>query len=165
MIERRLEIRWQDPLPGAKAAMEMSGREFLEAIHDGRLPPPPIACLLGFELIEVGDGRAVFACEPGERHYNPIGVVHGGLACTLLDSAMGCAVHSTLAQGLAYTTLELKVNLLRPVTMKTGILRCEARIIHAGKRTATADGRLLDGAGKMCAHATTTCMIFKAGEN
>lgn len=163
MSERRLEIQWQDPLPGAKAATEMSGSELLGAIRDGRLAPPPIANLLGFQLTEIGDGRAVFTCEPGEQHYNPIGVVHGGLACTLLDSAMGCAVHSTLPKGLAYTTLELKVNLLRPVTMKTGLLRCEGRIIHAGKRTAMAEGKLVDAAGKIYAHATTTCLIFDAG--
>lgn len=163
MSERRLEIHWQDPLPGAKAAREMSGIELLAAIRDGVLAPPPIANLLGFQLTEIGDGWAVFTCEPGEQHYNPIGVVHGGLACTLLDSAMGCAVHSTLAKGLAYTTLELKVNLLRPVTMKTSLLRCEGRIIHAGKRTATAEGKLVDAAGKIYAHATTTCLIFDAG--
>jgi len=128
----------------------------------GRIPRPPMACLLGFDLVEVGDGYAVFECRPGEQHYNPIGVVHGGLACTLLDSAMGCSVNSTLAAGMAYTTLELKVNLVRPLTMNTGLVRCEGRIVHRGSRTATADGRLIDAAGKLYAHATTTCIIFPA---
>lgn len=150
-------------MPGAKAAAHMSGLEYLEAIRDGRVPRPPISELLGFTLLEVGDGHAVFACVPGEQHYNPIGVVHGGLACTLLDSAMGCAVHSKLPKGTAYTTLELKVNLLRPITAGTGLLRCEGRLIHAGKRTATAEGKLHDSSGRLYAHGTTTCMIFKDG--
>ena len=131
---------------------------------DGRLPRAAIASLLGFDLVEVGEGFAAFECQPGERHYNPNGTVHGGLACTLLDSAMGCSIHSTLPAGMAYTTLELKVNLVRPITGGTGRLRCEARLIHAGRRIATAEGKLIDPTGKLYAHGTTTCMIFPVSE-
>ena len=102
-----------------------------------------------------------FSSNPAEYHYNPIGVVHGGLAATLLDSAMGCAVHSTLPAGAGYTTLEIKVNYIRPMSAETGEVRCEANIIHAGGRTATAEGKVLDQEGKLYAHGTTTCMIFR----
>src|SRR5690606_33755904 len=104
--------------------------------------------------------RAVFVCEPGEFHYNPIGSIHGGLAATLLDSAMGCAVHSTLPAGVGYTTLEIKVNYMRPLRIERGEVRCEGRVIHRGGRTAVADGRVVDADGKAYAHATTTCLIL-----
>ena len=162
MNSRTLTVTWDDPIPAAKQAAGMSGREYLTAIVEGRFPPPPIARLMGFHLSQLGEGLAVFECTPGERHYNPISLVHGGLACTLLDSAMGCAVHTTLPAGSAYTTLEVKVNLVRPITKDTGLLRCEGRVLHSGKRVATAEGKLLDAAGKLYAHGTTTCMIFSA---
>jgi uncharacterized protein (TIGR00369 family) len=145
----------------AAQVQRMSGMEFLQAIAHGDLPPPPIALLLGFELHNVQEGHAVFSITPAEYHYNPIGVVHGGLACTLLDSAMGCAVQSTLPAGTRYTTLEMKANLLRPLTQQTGRLLCEGRVIHVGGRIATAEGRLVDDQGTLYAHATTTCMIFR----
>jgi len=160
MSKRSLTVGWDDPMIGARTGASMSGRDYLTALIEGRIPPPPIARLLGFHLARIDEGFAVFECTPGEQHYNPIGVVHGGLACTLLDSAMGCAVHTLLPAGTAYTTLELKINLVRPVTTDTGLLRSEGRIIHAGKRAATAEGKLLDAAGKLYAHGTTTCMIF-----
>jgi uncharacterized protein (TIGR00369 family) len=138
----------------------MSGIDFLRAIRDGRLPPPPIAELLGFRLVEVDPGHAVFEVLPGEQHYNPIGVVHGGLAMTLLDSAMGCAVQSHMPAGAGYTTLEAKSNLVRAVTGKSGILRAIGKLIHVGSRVATAEGRLVDAAGKLYAHATTTCLVL-----
>jgi uncharacterized protein (TIGR00369 family) len=159
---RTFNVSWDDPMPPAKRAMAMSGREYLAAMMAGHIPPPPIARLMGFGLAEVGEGHAVFECTPGEQHYNPIGVVHGGLACTLLDSAMGCCVHTLLPAGTGYTTLEVKVNLVRPITTETGLLRCEGRVVHAGRRMATAEGRLLDRSGKLYAHGTTTCMIFPA---
>lgn len=165
MKNRSLSVSWDDPLAAAREGSRLSGRDYLQAMIDGRLPYPPIMSLLGFALTEVGEGFAVFECRPGEQHYNPIGTVHAGVACTLLDSAMACAVHSTLPAGTAYTTLELKVNLVRPVTAKTGALRSEGRILHPGRRTATAEGRLRDSAGKLYAHATTTCLIFPAAEN
>jgi uncharacterized protein (TIGR00369 family) len=116
---------------------------------------------MNFQIAELSEGRAVFTVEPAEYHYNPIGVVHGGLAATLLDSAMGCAVHSTLPAGVGYTTLEIKVNYIRAMTAETGLVRCEAQVIHVGGRTATAEGRVIDSSGKLYAHATTTCMIFR----
>jgi len=148
-------------MAGAALAPTMSGLEYLRAMLRGELAPPPILPLLGMEFIEVEEGRAVFALEPDEYHYNPIGTVHGGVACTLFDSAMGCAVHSTLPAGTRYTTLELKVNFLRPLSRETGRVLCEGKTIHVGGRVATAEARLVDTAGQLYGHATTTCMIFR----
>ena len=138
----------------------MAGIEFLRAIRDGRLPAPPIAELLGFDLVEVEPGHAVFEVTPAEQHYNPIGVVHGGLAMTLLDSAMGCAVQTQMPAGGGYTTLEAKTNLVRPITASTGKLRAIGKLVHLGKRVATAEGRLEDREGKLYAHATSTCIVL-----
>jgi uncharacterized protein (TIGR00369 family) len=138
----------------------MPGLDFLCAIRDGRLPPPPIAQLLGFRLVEVDTGHAVFEVQPGEQHYNPIGVVHGGLAMTLLDSAMGCAVQTHMPAGGSYTTLEAKTNLVRAITSSTGVLRAIGKTLHIGSRVATAEARLVDRAGKLYAHATSTCMVL-----
>lgn len=145
----------------AEAARSMSGLDFLNAIRDGRLPPAPIAELMGFRLAELSPGGAVFECVPGHRHYNPIGVVHGGLAMTLLDSTMGCAVQTTLPAGTGYTTLEAKTNLVRAITADTGKLRAIGKVVHSGSRIATAEGRLEDLQGRLYAHATTTCIILK----
>ena len=161
--ERTRTVAWQDPLPGSEAARELGGLEYLRAIARGELPAAPIADLMEFSLSEVEEGRAVFECVPAEYHYNPIGTVHGGLACTLFDSAMGCAVHTMLPAGVAYTTVELKVNFLRPITAETGRLLCEGKAIHVGGRIATAEARLYDEADKLYGHATTTCMIFREG--
>jgi len=158
--ERTRTVNWEDPRPPPEAA-NLSGLEFLQKIMAGELPRPPMGILLNFVLLDLGKGRAVFTVEPAEYHYNPIGVVHGGLAATLLDSAMGCAIHSTLPAGASYTTLEIKVNYIRAMTAETGAVRCEANVIHAGARTATAEGRILDQAGKLYAHASTTCLIFR----
>jgi uncharacterized protein (TIGR00369 family) len=138
------------------------GVGFLKAMIAGVIPQPPMCELLGFRLIEVDNGRAVFEGVPGFQHYNPFGVVHGGLAATMLDSALGCAVHSTLPAGDGFTTLELKVNLVRAISKDTGPLRAEARVLHRGRTVATADADLKDNAGKLYAHASTTCMIFPA---
>lgn len=159
-MDRSLEVSWSDPRILADAARSTPPLEFLQAIRDGRLPPAPIAQLLGMRLAEVERGHALFEVTPGEQHYNPIGVVHGGLAMTLLDSAMGCAVHSHMPAGGGYTTLEAKTNLVRPITSKTGALRAIGRTVHVGNRVATAEGRLVDGAGKLYAHATTTCIVL-----
>jgi uncharacterized protein (TIGR00369 family) len=121
--------------------------------------------LMNFVLEEVEEGRAVFVGEPAEYHYNPIGVVHGGLMATLLDSALGCCVHTTLPAGVAYTTLELHVNLIRAVTAKTGKLTAIGEVIHAGRTTATAQARVIDAEGKLYAHGTTTCIIFRPEGN
>ena len=159
---RTRTVSWEDPKALAGAARGLTGLEFLRKVASGELPPPPISALMNFGVAEIGEGRAVFTAEPAEYHYNPIGVVHGGLAATLLDSAMGCAVHSTLPAGAGYTTLEVKVNFVRPLTAETGEVRCEAEVIHVGGRTATAEGKVLDAAGKLYAHATTTCIIFRS---
>src|SRR5262249_4419071 len=162
-MERTLTVRWQDPSALAAAGRGMSGIEFLRAIRDGRLPSPPVAELLGFSLVEVEPGHAAFEFVPGERHYNPIGVVHGGLAMTLLDSAMGCSIHTRMPAGGAYTTLEAKTNLVRAITSETGRLRAIGKLVHLGNRIATAEGRLEDASGKLYAHATTTCIVLANG--
>lgn len=138
----------------------LSGLDFLSGMVAGRYPQPPISQVLDFHLVEVEQGRAAFAGHPRLDHYNPIGTVHGGLAATLLDSALGCAVFSTLAAGDSWTTLELKLNFVRAMTAETGPVRAEGRIIHRGRTIATADGDLRDAGGRLYAHATTTCMIF-----
>jgi uncharacterized protein (TIGR00369 family) len=159
---RTRTISWEDPRALAEAGQGLSGLEYLQKIVAGELPHPPIGALMNFNLTELSEGRAVFTVEPAEYHYNPIGVVHGGLAATLLDSAMGCAVHSTLPAGGGYTTLEIKVNYIRPLTAETGRVRCEAKVIHVGGRTASAEGRVVDESGKLYAHGTTTCIIFRS---
>ncbi len=159
---RQRIVRWDDQAGSIEAAGRLTGLAFLEAIRDGRLPPAPVSQLMGFALTEVEAGRAVFECEPSASHYNPIGSVHGGIISTLLDSALSCAVHSTLPAGTGYTTAELKVNFVRPVVTGTGRLRSEGRVIHAGSRLATAEARLTDASGKLFAHATGTCLVFTA---
>ena len=150
-----------DPREVAAKGRELSGMEYIQAIFAGELPPPPIAELMGFRGVGAEPGRAVFEILPGEQHYNPIGSVHGGVALTLLDSAMGCAVHTLLEAGIGYTTLEVKANFVRPITADTGLVRCEGVVVHGGSRVATAEGRVTDGAGRLLAHGTTTCLIFR----
>ena len=158
---RARTITWEDPVAAFERGRELSGIDYLRAIRDGRLPPPPIAALMGFSPVEVEEGRVVFAAEPAEYHYNPIGVVHGGLAAALLDSAMGCAVQSLLPAGVGYTTLEVKVNYVRPMTRDTGRVLAEATVLHRGGRVATAEGRVYaEDTGKLLAHATTTCLVL-----
>jgi uncharacterized protein (TIGR00369 family) len=140
----------------------LSGMQFFEAIFAGRLPSPAIGRTLDFLPIAIESGRAVFQGRPKLEHYNPLGTVHGGWIATLLDSCVGCAVHSALPAGKAYTTAELKVNFVRPVTTRVALLRAEGRVIHGGSRMATADGRLIGPDGKLYAHASTTCFIFDA---
>jgi uncharacterized protein (TIGR00369 family) len=144
------------------ALLSHDGLAFLKSIIDGTLPNPPMSELLGFHLVEASEGRAAFEGLPEFRHYNPIGTVHGGFAATLLDSALGCSIFSTLAKGEAWTTLELKINFVRALNKDTGPVRAEGRIIHRGRTLATSEGDLKDRAGKLYAHATTTCMIFPA---
>ena len=159
---RTREVTWQDPVPTASVGMKMAGLDYMRAVTNGEVPPPPIAVVMRFSPIEVEEGRAVFSGEPGEDFYNPIGVVHGGYAATLLDSALGCSVHTTLAQGEAYTSLGLEAKYVRPITRETGEVRCEANVLHRGRRQATAEAQLTDMAtGKLLAHGTTTCMIMQ----
>lgn len=158
-----LSVSWEDPAELAARGRTMPGIEFLRAMRDGELPPPPMARLMGFRLAEVDEGSAAFVATPGEQHFNPIGVVHGGLAATLLDSALGVSVHSTLARGEGYTTLETKFNLVRAITLDAGEIRCEGRVLHRGGRIATAEGRVLRVSdSKLLAHGTSTCLILSS---
>ena len=155
---------WADPaLIAATADGGRSGLELLEALARGEVPPPPIMSTLGFDPdgFAVGPGWARFALTPGEHHYNPIGSVHGGVAATMLDSALGCAVHTTLEAGVRYTTVDLRVTFVRPLTATTGTVRCEGRVIHVGSRVATAEGRITDADGRLYAHGTATCLIIR----
>jgi uncharacterized protein (TIGR00369 family) len=147
------------PIPREKA-FGLSGMQVFERIFSGELPSPPIGDTMDFIPVQMAHGRAVFQGKPMLRHYNPLGTVHGGWYCTLLDSALGCAVHTTLPSGKGYTTLELKVNMLRALTTSVELVRAEGKVIHVGRQVATAEGRIVDAEGKIYAHATTTCMIF-----
>lgn len=147
------------PIPPAALA-QRPGLELLRAMMRGELPRPPIAETLSFTLIEAEAGRVVFEGAPDARFFNPLGSIHGGWSATLLDSCVGCAVHSLLPAGKGYTTVELKVNYVRPVMPESGLLRAEGRAIHVGGRVGMAEGRLVDANGRLYAHATTTCLIF-----
>src|SRR5438876_10925615 len=148
-------ISWEDPTAAVETGKTISGIEYLKALQSGELPPPPIAVLMGMWITEVSEGRVVFAAEPAEYHYNPLGTVHGGVMATLLDSALGCVVQSMLPARTTYTTVELKVNYLRPITAQTGTVYCEGKLIYLGGRIATAEGRLTDAEGKLYAHGPT----------
>ena len=139
----------------------LTGLEVFAAIFAGQLPPPPIGETLDFLPIHIEYGVAVFQGKPNQRHYNPLGTVHGGWFATLLDSAVGCAVHSTLPAGRGYTTLELKLNIVRALTDAVPLVRAEGKIFHGGRQVATAEGRIVGPDGKLYAHATTTCLIFE----
>lgn len=158
---RERTLVWQDPVPTAAAGATMSGLEYVQAIIDGEMPPPPIAVVMRMRPVELSDGRAVFEGEPGEEHYNPIGVVHGGYAATILDSALGCAVHTTLPAGVGYTSLGLEAKYVRPITRDTGRVVCEANVVYRGRRQATAEATLTAvDSGKVLAHGTSTCMVL-----
>jgi uncharacterized protein (TIGR00369 family) len=159
---RERTVRWYDPMIGAGAGRSMAGLDYLRSMLAGELPPPPIAATLGFSLHSVEIGEAVFVGAPDESVYNPIGVVHGGLVCTLLDSALGCAVHSTLAAGTGYTSIELKVNYLRPVTAASGVLTARGWVTKPGRRVAFADGDVRDANGTVLATATGSCLVMSA---
>jgi uncharacterized protein (TIGR00369 family) len=134
----------------------------MRALRDGQLPAPPIAELFGMRLVEVESGMVVFECEPDESAYNPIGTVHGGLVCTLADSVTGCAVHTTLERGSGYTSIDITVNYLRPVTMDSGILRATGTVTKPGRRVAFARAEIVDGSGKMVATATSSILVIAA---
>lgn len=142
----------------------LSGLEVIQGMLAGRLPPPPIARTLDFILVEAEHGRAVFQGRPGLPHYNPLGTVHGGWFATLLDSAVGCAVHTAQPPGKGYTTLELKLNLVRALHHRVPLVRAEGQVVHVGRQVATAEGRLIGHDGKLYAHASTTCLVFDARE-
>ncbi|RFB76399.1 PaaI family thioesterase [Methylovirgula sp. 4M-Z18] len=156
-------VTWTTPQVDLRVIGAASGLDYLLGLlKSGALPP--ISELMNFSAVTFEHGRAVFEGTPAEFHYNPIGAVHGGFAATLLDSALGCAVHTTLRPGFAYTTVELKVNFVRPLRADTGPVTCEGKVIHVGGRIATADAKLSDASGRLYAHGTTTCLIFPVGE-
>lgn len=162
-LAREKEVRASLAGPGVATLAQMkesSGMEFLQRIWRGELPSAPIGHTMDFVPVEGEPGRVVFQGTPGPQHYNPIGSVHGGYFCTLLDSALGCAVQSMLPKGTGYTTLELKVNLIRSLTDKTGPVRAEGKVVQVGRSVGIAEARLVDVDGKLYAHATTTCLVF-----
>jgi uncharacterized protein (TIGR00369 family) len=163
-LSRERTIRWDDPRALAAAGQTMNGRDFLEAMLQGELPLPPICHLVDFTIDRVADGLVAIALRPQESQYNPIGSVHGGIVATVLDSVMGCTVHTRLPIGRAYTTLEIKVNYLRGVTRETGLMNAVGRVIHLGRQTAVAEASLLDASERVYAQASTTCLIFEAAQ-
>ncbi len=158
-MDRTRTVTWRDPAAGADAAATLTGVEWLRAMARGDAPPPPLALVIGFRLEEIEEGRVVVAMEPAEFHYNPLGVVHGGIAAALFDSSLGCAVQSLLPPAFLAPTLQLQVNYIRPVKIETGTVYCSGLVIHMGKRSATAEGRMTDAQGKLYAHATGTFII------
>jgi uncharacterized protein (TIGR00369 family) len=157
---RTKTITWYDPLTTAAKGAELPGRDYLRAIAEGILPPPPIASLLQFAITEVGDGEVRFAVTPDESAYNPIGLVHGGLVCTLLDSVVGCAVQTTLPAGTGYTSIELKVSYVRPIHASTGEIHSHGWVTKPGRRGAVAEGDVRDGDGKLLATASSSLLIM-----
>jgi uncharacterized protein (TIGR00369 family) len=151
---------WEDPKVLAEAARELSGRDFLERIGAGELPAVPAGATTGIIPVAVGDGWAEFEMQPEEWHYNPIGSVHGGMLAGLADSALGCAVHTRLAAGTGYTSLDLTIKFTRAATLDSGVLHCRAEVVTAGRRTATAQARITDEQGRVVAHAVATCLII-----
>lgn len=158
--ERSLTVTWEDPMIGAVQVKDMTGLEYLQAMIDGHIPPPPIAKLMQFNIVSVEVGKAVFTVEPHESQYNPIGTVHGGLVCTLLDSVAGCAAQTTLPKGMGYTSLEIKVSYLRPVLASSGTLTAVGTVTKPGKRAAFVDAVITDADGKPVATASSTLLIF-----
>jgi uncharacterized protein (TIGR00369 family) len=158
--QRSRTVTWHEPGPSTARGLTMAGIDCLRAIAGGELPQPPIAGLLRFEMVSADPGRVVFTCEPDESAYNPIGAVHGGLVCTLLDSVTGCAVHSTLPQGKGYTSIEIKVNYLKAVRLSSGVLTARGTVVKTGARVGFAEGVVTEAAGAVIATATSTLLVF-----
>jgi len=160
---RSRTFSWSDPAIHAAHLGQRSGLELLRAMTAGELPAPPVMQMLGMDRIEVAEGRVTVLLTPQEFHYNPLGSVHGGVLATILDTATGCAVHSTLPPGVGYTSMDLNIKYLRRVTVESGQLRCEGTVLSSGRRTALAQATITDGAGRLVAHATSSCLLFHAG--
>ena len=160
-MERTRTFSWDDPIRGAEQAPTMAGFDYLHAMLKGDLPMPPIMKSLDLQVRSFDKGVAVFSFIPQEFHYNPLGMVHGGVISAILDSAMGCSLHSTLPAGTGYTTVELKINFLKAITLKTGELMATGKIIHSGTKTALTEAQLIDQTGRIYAHGVSTCLILK----
>jgi uncharacterized protein (TIGR00369 family) len=158
---RERTFSWDDPAAIAAGRVGLSGAEFLSAMAEGRLPAPPLARALDLDLTGLGDGTAVFRLTPQEFHYNPIGSVHGGVLAALVDSACGCAVHTRLPPGHHYTSLDLSLKFLRPVSIETGPVSAQGTVVHLGRRTALAEARVTDDAGKVYVTATSSCLVIR----
>jgi uncharacterized protein (TIGR00369 family) len=156
-------MAWYNPMITAAAVTHLSGVEFLRAIRDGQLPPAPMAALFGFQMRDIEVGRVVFECLPDASTYNPIGVVHGGLVCTLADTVAACAVHSTLDKGVGYTSIDLNVSYLRPVTTDSGLLRATGLVSKRGRRVAFCTAEVVDDTGRLVATATSSCLVMDGG--
>jgi uncharacterized protein (TIGR00369 family) len=159
VAERSRTITWEDPAVLAAEGRGMPGREFLQSVIDGHLPPPPMMALIDAELLSVGDGEAVFRCTPDESSYNPIGMVHGGLLCTLLDSAAGCAVHTRLPAGVGYSAVEIKVSFLKALRAGGGAVEVHGRALQVGRRIAFAEAHARNGDGDLVGHATCSIAL------
>lgn len=157
--ERRHLLTWSDPAISASALGAMSGLDYVRSLRDTEGPLPPMYSLCNFRFLEADPGHVVFLVTPAEYHCNPVGIVHGGLACTALDTATALTILTLLPAGADLMSLEVKVNFVRAITLETGDMRCEGRVIHAGRRVATAEGRITDGKGVLHAHAVSTCLI------
>ncbi|HEX3946519.1 MAG TPA: PaaI family thioesterase [Acidimicrobiales bacterium] len=157
---RTKTVSWHDPMVAMRQGSTLSGIELLRAIRDGILPPPPIAALLGLEMREIEPGYVRFECAPDESVYNPIGVVHGGLVCTLADTVAACAVHTTLEPGVGYTSIDLNVSYLRAVTIDSGALQAIGRVTKPGRRVAFSMAEITDAHGKLVATATSSCLVM-----
>ena len=158
--KRSKVVSWHDPAPTAAAGLAMPGIDYLRAMIDGTLPPPPISGLMDFTMKQADPGRVVFTCRPDESAYNPIGAIHGGLVCTLLDSVLGCALHSTLPQGKGYTSIEIKVNYLKAIRLSSGLLTATGTVVKAGSRVGFTEGVVTDAAGSVVATASSTLLVF-----
>jgi uncharacterized protein (TIGR00369 family) len=158
--QRSRTVTWHDPGPSTDRGLSMTGVDYLQAMIDGDLSPAPIACLLQFRVASAEPGRVVFTCQPDESAYNPIGAIHGGLICTLLDSVTGCAIHSTLPQGKGYTSVEIKVNYLKAVRLSSGQLTATGTVVKSGSRIGFAEGVVTDASGAVVATASSTLLIF-----
>jgi len=161
-IDRKRTIIWQDPKKNTRDVSNVSGLDYLRSIQNEIIAPPPVAMLIGYKILNVKNGHVVYELDPKEYHYNPFSSVHGGIISTLLDTAMTASVLSTLTKGTNCSTIEIKVNFVRPVTSRCGTVKCEAQVLHTGKSFATAEGKLKDQNGKLYAHGVSTCSIFKS---
>jgi uncharacterized protein (TIGR00369 family) len=160
MTDRTRTFTWDDPKPGAAASQKMAGLDFLNAMISGEMPAPPIMQLMNIKMISAEPGKIIMHLPIGEYHYNPIGSIHGGVAATILDSVMGCAVHSTLPAGRVYSTLEIKISYLRPMSLALGAVTAEGWVVNAGRKAAFAEAKIIDAAGKIYATGSSTCAVW-----